>query len=278
MDDARTKGERLGRFAIAPLRDTSRSAKAHQAGSKRAVKLPFASRSSAKQAAVPKSIAVDSSAAHRVSSRQLYIDLAADDAVVLDVKRKGSGVEVVSFSHLSRPETIDPANAAKVGAWIKDELASRDGAVHPVSFACRRHDAILKRIDLTGAAGKKELQLAPMVTLQMSRHLPFPMVGSALDYVPLDSQFESNAASVRLMGAVLPAERLRFLHDVAHEISGKNDPESIGLHAAGAWALLAEKSRATDGAVLGIAIGVQSSSIVVLEAGRMMFVRRGCQD
>lgn len=217
--------------------------------------------------------AIDSSPAHRASSRQLYIDLSADDAVVLDIKRKGSGVEVMGVANFARPESVDPAHASNVGSWIRSELSSRSIGIHPVSFACRRHDAILKRIDLSGAGGKKESQLAPMMMLQMSRHLPFPMVGSSLDYVPMDSQVDSSATVARMMGAVLPAERLRFLTETASSVFEKGGPESIGLHAAGAWALLCERSRSIDGALMGIAIGVASSSIVVLEAGRMMFVR-----
>ena len=216
---------------------------------------------------------------NRAPQRQLVVELSADNAVVIDIHRTGADVHVATAHWFVRPDGVDPASASNVGAWLKNELTATGTDITPISFACRRHDAILKRIDLPGAAGRKENQLAPMVSLQMSRHVPFQMTGSATDFVPLDAtELPETSAQSRMLCAVLPSDRLGFLTDISHAVMDdmperKREPASIGLHAAGAWALLADTSRATDDAIMGIAIGPNASSIVVLEAGRMMFVR-----
>lgn len=196
----------------------------------------------------------------------------SDDAVV--VKR---------WISARRPAEVVGDRADLVGAWVGKTLRDADVPRRRVVMAVSRGDVILKQLAVPGGessavdGGLPEADLASIVRLQMSRQITVGPAGSAIDYVRMDPRVPgidaggTGGSVIRVMAAAMPADRVAWAKSVAE--AGGLTLRRIGVESYGVAALLAELSMRRDGAVLGVAIGPQSTEFVIVEDGEMAFAR-----
>ena len=207
----------------------------------------------------------------------LEIDRDRICAVQADVQRHR--VAVRAWCCADRPDEIDPSNAEAVGGWVARELARsgmpRRGAV----IVVQRAEVVLKRFILTVDEQWRDEDLVSMVRLQISRQIPVPMEGTAVDFVQLPQSVSPTAPGadeqqgrvVRVLAGALPGDRLNWIRETAKR--GGLGVSRIGLRASGAAAVFAETSIAHDGPILGVAPGAASTECVIVENGRLLFAR-----
>jgi len=179
------------------------------------------------------------------------------------------GVRVQGWVSGQVPPDIDARDGGSVGSWVRRELARAKISSSRVVFAAPRGEVVLKRLRLPRVAGSGDADLTGMVRLQMARQLTLSTEGIAIDYMPVGNN--ADPGQIDVLAAAMPAERMRFLEDVAS--AAKLKVERVGLRAAGAAALLAGASSRHNGPILGVAPGAASVEFVVVDAGRLVFAR-----
>lgn len=189
---------------------------------------------------------------------------------------QGGSAVVRAWRTARRPEGLDPADAAAVGSWIREELTGAGFPRGAWVMAVGRGDVVLKRLVVPGAEGLREHEVGGMVRMQMARQMTMALEGSVIDYVPFADEGGNGAAvggapARTILAGALPGDRLAWLRRCAEGARAKLG--RIGLRAAGAAALVAGSSHRRNGAVLVVSPGARSSEFALVDAGRLVFAR-----
>jgi len=145
--------------------------------------------------------------------------------------------------------------------------------------AVQRGEVVVKRLNLPFDPNGRRDDLVSMVRLQISRQIPVPMEGTAVDFVELPQSVSPTAPGadgvdggvVRVLAGALPGDRLEWIKETAKR--GGLGISRIGLRSSGAAAVLAETPIAHDGPILGVAPGASTTECVIVENGRLLFAR-----
>ncbi len=200
-----------------------------------------------------------------MSSRRTttILELDRDFLSAVGVSRSADGVVVHDSLLAPRPSDIDPADAPRMGRWVGDHLRESGLSKGPVTIALPRRDVVLKRLDVPEHLDDREL--ISLVKLNMSRQITVANEAVIDHGVPTttgDSRF--------VLAGALPGERMSWLQEVTKEAGLK--VAHIHLLARGIEPI-ASRAGHTNELLLGIALGLGSAEIVVLEAGRPVFAR-----
>lgn len=183
----------------------------------------------------------------------------------------GDRVDVKTHLSLRIPEEVDRKDAVALGKWLGERLREAGLGRSRLVFAAMRGEVVLKRLRLPRPA-EGETDLSGMVRLQMARQLTLALEGTAIDYVLLGEDGESdNGGQVSVLAGALPGDRVAWYRQVTKSAGCKL--ERIGLLASGAAAILAQVSQRHSGPVLGIAAGPASMEFVVVQDGHLAFAR-----
>lgn len=202
---------------------------------------------------------------------RLVLEMDGDRLFALEAVVDGANVGVRRWVSMTRPSTVDPANAVAMGEWITSVLAEAGLQKGPLVMAIRRGEVILKRLVLPAGADMDEGDLGGMVRLQMAKQLAVAMEGSAIDYVRLGREGGTESSGVAVLAGALPGDRSRWIREVSESMGRKI--ARIGLRAAGAAAMLSDASRIRNGPVMGLSPGWESSEFVIVHDGRLVFAR-----
>jgi Tfp pilus assembly PilM family ATPase len=207
---------------------------------------------------------------------QLALEIDRDRVCAVHAKVERNRVRVEGWCCADRPQSMDPADASAIGKWVASELDGRSMPKSGVAVAVQRGEVVLKRLNLPFEPNGRRDELVSMVRLQISRQIPVPMEGTAVDFVELPQSVSPTAPGVdgnvvRVLAGALPGDRLGWIRDAAKR--GGLGLSRIGLRSSGAAAVFAETSIAHDGPILGVAPGTSTTECVVVESGRLLFAR-----
>ena len=180
----------------------------------------------------------------------------------------GGRVRVKAWVNARLPAEVDAADAAAVGAWLRQTLRDSGIKSRAAVFAVPRANVVLKRLTLPRPKDGEEADLAGMVALQMSRQLTMPMQGAVIDFLPIDLP---DGAETTVLAGALPGDQVTWCRSVAKAAGLR--VKGIHLRGEGAAALLAELSHRQDGVLIGVAIAGDAVELVVIEEGRLVSSR-----
>lgn len=160
------------------------------------------------------------------------------------------------------PDGLDVLNAQAAGAWLKMELRAAQFNTNRVVWVVPRSEAIVRSVSLPQAEVTPEEEQA-MVRLAISRLVSFPTEQAGVDYL----RSVDDAGAVIATAAILPAERLAWIREVATTAGLKLI--RVGLSTGG---LIAASDEA-PGTVAIVGIGYSGVEVALVDGEHVAFSR-----
>lgn len=153
----------------------------------------------------------------------IFLTLGRTHLGAIEVASSRAGVAPTGRSLLTPlPHALDPADAAAVGGWLREQLDAAGIRARRVVLCLERRDAVVKRLTFE-AVPDPAADLPGMVRFQMERQLTFPADDAAMDFTVLEAS--SDTTLVNAVAA--PGQRVAHLAAVLEHAGLTHDRTAL---------------------------------------------------